>query len=330
MSEDLSDASEILKSSQMPEYAKEMLGKLLEAFGYIWHVELNCCVEPIGSGSNRQEIDLLGNLPAETAERISRTLSELKDVIKRYEDANGPIEADPLEGYKEFIESIEYMDWENDFSDVEGFKLDILHIWTDNRIDYFRSIQSLKLNKARLQAYKEVESLPLGGPEEVCRTCGLFFYDNLDRHRGEESFYCSLDCQERAKLICIQCSDTYLVGKCKNLQRRIRLRGFCSDSCLDAFSSERQADQRYVSSMKRKALAFKVPFDESITRREVFQKAGGVCYICNSKTHIETSDQYSPLLATVDHIVAWVNGGSHTWENVANCCLRCNIRKKDR
>lgn len=31
--------------------------------------------------------------------------------------------------------------------------------------------------------------------------------------------------------------------------------------------------------------------------------------------------------ATLDHIVAQVNGGGDTWENLTGACLRCNTRK---
>ena len=79
--------------------------------------------------------------------------------------------------------------------------------------------------------------------------------------------------------------------------------------------------------MKRTAGKFNVSYDDSITRREVFARGGAVCYICGQLTHYENSDEYSPLLATVDHLIPWTRGGEHSWENVKLCCLRCNIVK---
>ena len=57
----------------------------------------------------------------------------------------------------------------------------------------------------------------------------------------------------------------------------------------------------------------------------------GLCYLCKLETHLENSkDSYQPKLSTVDHIIPISKGGPHTWENVRNCCLKCNITKHDR
>jgi hypothetical protein len=71
--------------------------------------------------------------------------------------------------------------------------------------------------------------------------------------------------------------------------------------------------------------------EETITRSSVFEKNEGKCYLCEIETHLEhKAIGYEPNLSTVDHIIPISKGGSHTWENVRNCCLKCNITKHDR
>lgn len=331
MSDDaLSQAKESLKNSEMPDFAKNVLSTLLEDHGVNWHIELYSCESRKGSGSGGVSINLFDMLDDKSKQEMSSAMQELIDVLDQHKAMNGSVEEDPYQGYRDFLEQLEYFEWENDFNDQEGFVLDILDIWKENRIDFYRTLKDLKISEAREIVYKEIEAKPLGGSEDVCRTCGVFFYDNLQRHRGAEAHYCSLACQTKAEFNCIQCSEAYLVGKCSNILKRIRLMGWCSENCKVTFMDEKSADSRYISSMRRKSQHFGTQFDESITRREVFKRANGICYLCKSQTSLDISSEYNPLLATVDHIVAWVNGGTHTWENVANCCLRCNIRKKDR
>ncbi len=188
----------------------------------------------------------------------------------------------------------------------------------------------MKLAQAREASYKDLEAINLGGEEEACRTCGVYFFDNLDRHRGVEILYCSIECQTLAELTCVQCQNEFIVGKATKQLRTLKLSGFCSLECNTEFRHLRDSDTKYRGAMRQKAKAFGVEFEEEITRRLVFEKADGICYLCKSKTHYENSEGYSPLLATVDHVVPWTKGGSHTWNNVELCCLRCNIKKKNR
>ena len=113
--------------------------------------------------------------------------------------------------------------------------------------------------------------------------------------------------------------------------RILRLQSICSLECLPVYKTEKNLDSKYISSARRRALKYGVTFDETITRKLVFEKDNGQCYLCNIETHLENSKEgYQPQLSTVDHIIPISKGGSHTWENVRNCCLKCNITKHDR
>lgn len=330
MATDFSAAKKIIRASSMPNYAQLYFEKLLDAYGIDWHIELYECEERTGSGSNTLSIDVLSGLDDDAASEFQKTIDDFLKRVAEHEAIHGKPAADPYEGYAEFIEGLEYGDWEDDFKDVKGFSLDIIDAWHNERVDFYRSIQNMKLAQAREASYKDVEAINLGGDEEACRTCGIYFFDNLDRHHGVESLYCSIDCQTNAELSCVQCQTDFTVGKATKQLRILKLSGFCSIDCNVEFKQFRDADAAYRGAMRRKAKAFGVEFEEEITRRLVFEKTNGICYLCKSKTHYENSDDYSPLLATVDHVTPWTKGGSHTWNNVELCCLRCNIKKKNR
>lgn len=53
-------------------------------------------------------------------------------------------------------------------------------------------------------------------------------------------------------------------------------------------------------------------------RRAVFERDGFTCVHCGS-----------PDKLSIDHIVAWVNGGSNDLPNLQTLCVSCNSRKKD-
>lgn len=326
----MSKAKEIIDASTMPVYAKLYFEKLLEVYGLDWHLELYNCEDQLGSGGSTLSIDLLGELDDEAASDFQKTINDFLKRVDEHERIHGKPPINPLEGYSEFIEGLEYGDWEDDFDDKKGFSIDVLDAWHNERIDFYRSVKGMKLAEARETSYKDIEAINLGGEEEACRTCGVYFFDNLDRHRGVEMLYCSLQCQTDAELSCIQCQTEFTVGKVTKELRLLRLSGFCSIECNREFRHLRDADTKYRGAMRQKAKSFGVEFEEEITRRLVFEKANGICYLCKSNTHFENSDEYSPLLATVDHVIPWTKGGSHTWNNVELCCLRCNIKKKNR
>jgi len=329
MPEELSLAAEAIKKLSIPDYAKNVLNELLIKFGINWHLQLAEFEERIGSGSNDLSVDILSGIDQESGSQLQKTIDEFLEKVAEYEKLHGEPTVSPIDGYEEFLENIEYFDWEDDFADEKSFTIDLIDAWNNERIDFYRTVEKMKLPTARENSYKDIESINLGGFEEACRTCGIYFYDNLERHHGVESLYCCITCETNAQLICIQCQREFVVEKATKKLRHLMLSGICSEECNLDFRESRDADTAYRSSMRVRARTFGVDFDESITRRLVFQNANGICYLCNSKTHFENTEEYSPLLATVDHVIPWSRGGSHTWANVKLCCLRCNIKKKD-
>ena len=319
-----------INASEIPDPFRSLVSELFGKFGFEWIIELYECPETKGTGSPSVGIDIFDMMSDDAKKKMQKTIDEMQEMLKQLTEIRGTPEPDPYEAVNEFIEAIEFMDWEDDLRDELDFKKDILQSWWDSKVDYLRSIKKLKIDLAREGASKEVESVDIGLEELSCRKCGVFFYDNLSKHFGIKVLYCSVSCEASSILNCVQCGIEYEVGRGPARIRLLRLEGFCSTECLGDFKSLQNADNKYRYSMKSTAAKFNVSYDESITRREVFSRGNGLCYICGHLTHYENSDEYSPLLATVDHLIPWTRGGEHSWENVKLCCLRCNIVKGNR
>ena len=319
-----------IEASEIPDPFKALLNELLNKFGFEWIIELYECPESKGTGSPSISIDIFDMMSDEAKKEMQKSIDEMQVMLEKLREIHGTPEPDPYEAVNEFVEAIEFMDWEDDLRDELDFKKDILQSWWDSRVDYLRTIKNLKIDLAREGAIKEIESIDIGLEELPCRQCGVFFYDNLSKHFGIKVLYCSVSCEAASVLDCVQCGLEYEVGRGPARIRFVRLGGFCSAECLSDFKSLQNADNRYRYSMKQTALKFNAKFDDTITRREVFSRGEGICYICGQQTHYENSEEWSPLLATVDHVIPWTRGGEHTWENVKLCCFRCNLVKGNR
>ena len=68
-------------------------------------------------------------------------------------------------------------------------------------------------------------------------------------------------------------------------------------------------------------------YDRSVTLSSVYRKFGGRCCLCGRRTF--RTSEYSPSRATLDHIIALANNGTHTWDNVQLLCADCNSKKRD-
>ena len=67
---------------------------------------------------------------------------------------------------------------------------------------------------------------------------------------------------------------------------------------------------------------------ETIRIADVYERDNWTCYLCGVK--VVKSSVYRKDMATIDHVVPLVKGGSHTYGNVKTCCHSCNSKKKDK
>jgi hypothetical protein len=322
---------------EVPEYGKEILTKLLNEYGDQWHKELD---DFYNKDVPKWEIDLefidshtglaKEDLSTEDQLKINRLLKNASRPFIEYEDF--------LDNIINWLERDE-IDDEVDEDQVKKWNIEsLLKDWRDQRIEYWMRIKGLSEPRARNQTYLDIEKLDLGGKECTCHICGVFFYDNLPylfHHNGVKELYCSVSCETKASFECIVCGEEYVVGlphsSLFDKLRILRLQSICSLECLPVYKAEKNLDSKYISSARRRALKSGVTFDETITRKLVFEKDNGICYLCKIETHLEHSkENYEPKLATVDHLIPISKGGPHTWNNVRNCCLKCNITKHDR
>lgn len=60
----------------------------------------------------------------------------------------------------------------------------------------------------------------------------------------------------------------------------------------------------------------------------LFELFGWTCNICN-KIIDRNARVPNWGAATIDHIIPISRGGTHTWDNVAPACLKCNLDKSN-
>jgi 5-methylcytosine-specific restriction endonuclease McrA len=324
----------IIDNSDLPEEAKLGLTLIVRVHGYEWMTEIELATDRKGDGASPGisiELLSLDDLPPE----LIASLDALK----------GLVEANPPEITKERGLEMFLMECEFIYEDAQEFSAEqegldstevearpifdsIIHSWISLRIDYLRTLESMKTNWARSRAYEEINAVQLGGEELACNTCGALFWDNLDILRDAERYYCSIRCQELVEMDCINCGTHFVVGRARHgFRNRFRLNGFCDSDCAQAEWSRASADKSYVNGIRKRLESTGADVDESISRRDVFKRFEGKCYICEVETHWTIEGKWDPFLATVDHIKPVSKGGSHTWENVALACLICNVRK---
>jgi len=126
----------------------------------------------------------------------------------------------------------------------------------------------------------------------ICKECGDPFYSE-----HENAAYCCETCRKHAR-------------NRKAVERRIRRGGGAGT---------------YRHRMRIEIT--RLTYDRTVTLGAVFKKYKGKCCMCGCKT--VRSKEYRPDQATLDHIIALGNNGTHTWDNVQLLCSDCNSKKRD-
>lgn len=67
--------------------------------------------------------------------------------------------------------------------------------------------------------------------------------------------------------------------------------------------------------------------DVGINWRALGRRNGWDCHLCGEPVLQKAGTAYEPFGATVDHLIPIVDGGTHTWDNVALAHRRCNIAR---
>ena len=112
---------------------------------------------------------------------------------------------------------------------------------------------------------------------------------------------------------------------------------YCCDACRRKANNRRKAERVRANgsrstSYRRRMRITKTSdtYDSSITLDAVYKKYRGRCRNCGCKTvRANPNDGWNPKQATLDHIIALANNGTHTWDNVQLLCAKCNSDKRD-
>lgn len=85
------------------------------------------------------------------------------------------------------------------------------------------------------------------------------------------------------------------------------------------------------SDHKARAEKYGVKYEGGITLDAVIQRDNNICQICGKPcdSNDSTWGGYGPMYPSIDHVIAMVNGGGHTWNNVQLAHVICNSYKRD-
>lgn len=98
-------------------------------------------------------------------------------------------------------------------------------------------------------------------------------------------------------------------------------RKYCSEEC-----SERNMKHRSNMRKQRRSQQAKTPESYQITLESVYEKDGGICWICGGRCDL-TADPNANNYPSVDHVFPISRGGKDQWSNVRIAHRLCNSLK---
>lgn len=102
---------------------------------------------------------------------------------------------------------------------------------------------------------------------------------------------------------------------------------FCTKECRITHAKETRCSSKH---RRRARLSLS---NERVSRSKVFERDNYTCYICNVKVVVYKNlkdIRHKKNAATLDHVIALANGGTHTYSNIKTCCSWCNSNKRDK
>lgn len=167
--------------------------------------------------------------------------------------------------------------------------------------------------------------------EKVCIICGKVFHS--ENHTQNK---CSDKCRitykirkqrarERAKTAAKQKSELKKDKICASCGCVFHSKWKSKKYCDECAQLQRHCDH------KVRAKKYGVEYDSSITLDSLIKRDNNICQICGEqcdKNDNRWNNGIGPLYPTIDHVIAMVNGGSHTWANVQLAHAYCNCAIK--
>lgn len=170
-------------------------------------------------------------------------------------------------------------------------------------------------------------------PQNTCEECGVVVSTRTSRRCNA----CHRKCQTPlvATITCLHCKKA-----AKKRCWQSKLPKYCSRACFFAHidacrpESERAKAREYAAtrgsgSYRSRCKRYGGYFNSKVTRRAVFERDGFKCYLCRANVS-ETLPARHDRKATLDHVVPLEKKGPHDWHNVACCCRKCNVAKRNK
>lgn len=120
----------------------------------------------------------------------------------------------------------------------------------------------------------------------------------------------------RSPAVCDCCGEPFMADA-----RRSR---YCSQDCADL--DRHRANWKHVNARRAR---LRGAFVEAFDRREIFERDGWVCQICELPI-VPTVQWPDPGSASLDHVVPISRGGLHSRANAQAAHLHCNVVKSDK
>ena len=140
--------------------------------------------------------------------------------------------------------------------------------------------------------------------------------------------------QEQAKLDKLKYIQEALNCICENCNKPFKQKSHmgkteknCTSCAADALVVANRKQSRICKSRRRARI--KSLKNDRIDPMEIFEAADWVCYLCGNPTPKKLRGTYDNRAPELDHIQPIAKGGTHTVDNVACCCRKCNNIKGD-
>ncbi|WP_201499155.1 HNH endonuclease [Psychrobacter arenosus] len=124
------------------------------------------------------------------------------------------------------------------------------------------------------------------------------------------------------KCVCKSCNEPF-----KQITHLGSKAAYCK-SCAEQLEAESNRKSRRVAKSRRRARIRNTKSDP-IDPFDVFETADWACYLCGVNTPKSLRGTYDSRAPELDHIIPLSKGGTHTMDNVACACRKCNNIKGD-
>lgn len=166
--------------------------------------------------------------------------------------------------------------------------------------------------------------------ETSCFVCEIVFTPTV-----MDQAYCSASCRQKVNASrvyfgsCVICSSPF-VGRAAS-------RLVCYNDTCNAERIRRHMRENYarfkpdaIKNAHIRRARIKLNGYEIVDPIKVYERDGWTCQLCGEPVKRETTIKRDPHMASLDHIIPIVHGGSHTYNNVQCSHYVCNLRKHDR